>query len=105
MASASEESRINLLTELHRPLEDHWKNSKEVNAIGSDNLYKHHVTRLRDIYVNHQFAVGSIPQMGNTTPLTQLFGTKVRLTDLLKCTNTLNLLLFYFYNLIIGIGS
>jgi len=80
--TVNRDARIALLTELHRPLEDHWRNSKECDAQGSDHLYKHHVTRLKDIYTNHEFKVGSPKEMANMSPMTQLFGISGLLGDM-----------------------
>lgn len=73
--------RIKLLADLHRPLEEHWASSAGVilglDAKGSDHLFKHHITRLREIYRNHQHE-DSIPTVHrgliNTSPVTQLYG-------------------------------
>lgn len=90
MSEASKKSidyqreRINLLTELHRPLEEHWKNDPYLDAKGSDHLYKHHVSRLREIYTSHQLdpTINIKPpdDLINVIPVTQLYGTRGILT-------------------------
>ena len=51
VSTKAEKERIKLLKSLHRPLEEHWSDRKDVDAIGSDYTYKHHITRLDDIYL------------------------------------------------------
>jgi len=82
--------RINLLTELHRPLEEHWKNGAYLDAKGSDHLYKHHISRLREIYTSHQLdpSISTKPpdDIANVIPVTQLYGTKGILTGKIEKT-------------------
>lgn len=68
------DSRIKLLTDLHHPLEDHWKNARDCDAKGSDHLYKHHVTRLRDVYVTTPPKPSPPKEMANPPVITQLYG-------------------------------
>ena len=42
--------RIVLLKNLHRPLEEHWAGNKKVDALSSDYMFKHHITRLEKVY-------------------------------------------------------
>jgi len=46
------EERIEFLSELHRPLEEHWKEKAGVylDPKGSDYMYKHHISHLHSIY-------------------------------------------------------
>ena len=80
--------RIKLLSDLHRPLEEHWagktgaKKGKGLDAIGSDYTYKHHITRLEEIYTTDQMdpalglGLGDDPLLGatNVSPQAQLYG-------------------------------
>ena len=81
--------RIKLLSDLHRPLEEHWagktgvkKGGKGLDAIGSDYTYKHHITRLEEIYTSdHQdpalgLGVNDDPLLKptNVSPQAQLYG-------------------------------
>ena len=70
----STDSRIKLLTDLHHPLEDHRKNARDCDAKGSDHLYKHHVTRLRDVYVTTPPKPSPPKEMANPPVITQLYG-------------------------------
>lgn len=71
--------RIDLLAQLHRPLEEHWSNAHGLglDPKGSDHLYKHHITRLRKIYKDHVHE-DSIPtphrNLISVAPVTQLYG-------------------------------
>ena len=83
MSEAEEErARIALLSSLHRPLEEHWASTPKLglDAKGSDYTYKHHITRLEEIYtsrkldptINVEAPLGTI----NISPVTQLYGIK-----------------------------
>jgi len=90
---------IDLLEDLHRPLEgeslyilfnfrvyinieldfflEHWSvNAKfgVLDAKNSDYMYKLHVTRLEDIYMNHKLEYPSPPAMLFRSPVSQLYG-------------------------------
>ncbi len=46
--SKADRARIELLKDLHRPLEEHWAGNKNgLDAMASDYIFKHHVTRLQ----------------------------------------------------------
>lgn len=79
--------RIKLLSDLHRPLEEHWAGTnkkgkgKALDAIGSDYLYKHHITQLEEIYktknVDPLLGLGVDPlaiDNKNVSPQAQLYG-------------------------------
>jgi hypothetical protein len=89
----SSSSRIALLVELHRPLEEHWKASGTVDLDpkGSDHIYKHHVTRLKEIYTNHKLdtSIGGSapPQAMFTTPVTMLYGNNGLMTKNIESTH------------------
>jgi len=73
-----------VLLNLHRPLEEHWagsnkKSTKALDALSSDYTYKHHITRLEDLYMNHKLdpTMNQPPVLGtpNISPMTLLYGT------------------------------
>jgi hypothetical protein len=70
--------RITLLTDLNRPLEEHWslKTKFGLDAKESDYIYKHHVSRLENVYAHHHFQVKSPPKMHTMSPVSQLYGIK-----------------------------
>lgn len=55
---------------------EHWSvnNIFGLDAKNSDYIYKHHLTRLEDIYVRHKFQVSDPPKIYVLSPLTQLYG-------------------------------
>ena len=77
--TVQDRARVALLQELHRPLEEHWASStnKGLSAMGSDYIYKHHITRLEGIY-NADEAIGidnATPKgPANVSPMAQLYG-------------------------------
>ena len=82
--------RIGLLTELHRPLEEHWAAAPRLglDAKGSDYVYKFHVARLQDIYsgqelgVSGQIQSSGVKEIANESPATQLYGVRGLLTEM-----------------------
>ena len=73
-------ARVELLKDLHRPLEEHWATTKAhgLDAMGSDYIYKHHITRLEGIYNAHDaiHIDNSEPKgVANVSPMSQLYGT------------------------------
>ena len=74
----TEKARIALLQDLHRPLEEHWAGNKNgLDAMVSDYVYKHHVTRLEGIYNSEEgTSIENETPIGpaNTTPMSQLYG-------------------------------
>ena len=77
--------RIKLLSDLHRPLEEHWagnskKKGKGLDAIGSDYTYKHHITRLEEIYMTPAyhpslgFGEDKLADKNIISPQAQLYG-------------------------------
>lgn len=71
------EDRITLLKNLHRPLEEHWAGNKEMDAVGSDYSFKHHITRLEKMYTTNdkpRIDMGPPQAIANISPQTQLFG-------------------------------
>jgi hypothetical protein len=75
--------QLTALRELHRPLEEHWlgiKSKYSLDPNGSDMVYKHHMARLEEIYLNK----APIADLTTTsekdvykksfTPVAQLFG-------------------------------
>jgi len=75
-----QKQQISLLKELHRPLEEHWAHCKKsvrgipLDPVGSDKLFKHHIARLQDIYINRKFDVGKPPHVASLSPVTHLYG-------------------------------
>lgn len=93
-----QKQQIALLKELHRPLEgfeayycksfpnfyrfylllEHWGHLKfkglPLDPVGSDKLFKHHIARLQDIYVNRKFVVPKPPHIQSLSPVTHLYG-------------------------------
>ena len=51
-SKSKREERIDFLADLHRPLEEHWKEKAGVylDPKGSDYMYKHHISHLHSIY-------------------------------------------------------
>jgi hypothetical protein len=82
--------RIELLTELHRPLEEHWAAAPRLglDAKGSDYVYKFHVARLQDIYSGQelgpsgQIQSSGVKEIANESPATQLYGVRGLLTEM-----------------------
>lgn len=72
------QERIITLEDLHRPLEEHWSLAKTKAGLdprNSDFIYKHHITRLEDIYANQQPHLSASPTSYLAmTPVTQLYG-------------------------------
>ena len=75
--------RLELLKELHRPLEEHWAgNHHKLDALSSDYTYKHHITRLEGIYNSKKFKekekrrIDNVAPKGptNVSPQSQMFG-------------------------------
>jgi len=73
---------VDVLQNLHRPLEEHWagrkKSGVDLDALGSDYTFKHHITRLEDIYMNHKLdpSIDQAPILGppNVSPMSLLYG-------------------------------
>eukprot|EP00598_Pedospumella_elongata_P009198 CAMPEP_0184999548 /NCGR_PEP_ID=MMETSP1098-20130426/65824_1 /TAXON_ID=89044 /ORGANISM="Spumella elongata, Strain CCAP 955/1" /LENGTH=298 /DNA_ID=CAMNT_0027526561 /DNA_START=49 /DNA_END=945 /DNA_ORIENTATION=- len=72
----SNDEKITLLEELHRPLEEHWsvKTKFGLDAKSSEYIYKHHITRLEDIYTNHKTHNQNVPGLLYMSPVSQLYG-------------------------------
>jgi len=75
---AADQARVALLQDLHRPLEEHWASTKQsgLSAMGSDYIYKHHITRLEGIYnAEEPIGVDNSTPMGpaNVSPMSQLY--------------------------------
>jgi hypothetical protein len=70
--------RIVLLKNLHRPLEEHWAGNKKVDALSSDYMFKHHITRLEKVYTTKdgkpRIDMGPPQMIANVSPQTLLFG-------------------------------
>eukprot|EP01035_Chromulina_nebulosa_P032691 gene32691-43690_t len=75
-----QKQQIDLLKELHRPLEEHWNHCKpstkgdKLDPIGSDKMFKHHIARLQDIYINRKFTIAKPFQVVTVSPMTHLYG-------------------------------
>ena len=84
-STKAERARIELLRNLHRPLEDHWAGNKAgLDANASDYVYKHHITRLEGIYSSTElFGVDNKAPIGpaNVSPATMLYGNGGLLVD------------------------
>ena len=50
------------------------KTNYGLDAKASDYIYKHHITRLEDIYVNHKTEYKNPPQLLFMSPVSQLYG-------------------------------
>jgi hypothetical protein len=77
-SSDSVKQTIATLTDMHRPLEEHWIGAKTrfpLDANNSDMIYKHHMAKLEEIYLNHN-SYKSEPSMEikSMTPVSQLYG-------------------------------
>jgi hypothetical protein len=72
----TDDEKIALLEELHRPLEEHWsvKSKFGLDAKTSDYIYKHHITRLEDIYTHTRTEQTVDPQLLYMSPSSQLYG-------------------------------
>jgi hypothetical protein len=83
-------SKIALLSELHRPLEDHWRHgqsSRGLDPVNSDFIYKLHITKLQHVYAGNQLDetvkhTAKPLAFVNQSPVTQLYGTHGLLTKL-----------------------
>jgi len=76
-SAKAERARIELLSDLHRPLEDHWAGNKAgLDANSSDYVYKHHITRLEGIYNSTEICVDNKAPIGpaNVSPGSLLYG-------------------------------
>jgi hypothetical protein len=80
-STKKDRARVELLKDLHRPLEEHWASAKQrgLDAMGSDYIYKHHLTRLEGIY-NAEEAIhidNNEPKgIANVSPMSQLYGNR-----------------------------
>ena len=55
---------------------EHWnvKAKFGLDAKGSEYIYKHHITRLEDIYTNHKTVYPQSPGLLYMSPVSQLYG-------------------------------
>ena len=58
-------------------MSEHWsvKSKFGLDAKGSDYIFKQHITRLEDIYVNRTMEIGPPISQINMSPVSQLYGT------------------------------
>lgn len=82
--SSKRDHKIASLQEKLRRLEFHWTNGYNgipMDAFNSDEIYKHHIYRLKKVYTEHElpqemnYKHFKFPVMTRPNPLTQLYGT------------------------------